>query len=329
MKPLLPKGSSNQGIPSYKTVEKSHFVLFSDSPVATCWKCDDSPCIKKSKLTSPNEMLVKGSSVPNYGVCPTNSISQNKAGEIEIDSANCTGCGLCVSSCPVNALTLGTEMLPITNNSNLEQVGLNFAKMRLVTAEGIGVKNLVIDSKLTSSSLKSVEKLLKYDADGKAVKLFVRNIFMKSEFKCRIRIEGDTNDPFELVGETSETAYPIEIAVGGDTLDSTRRILSGCARLISRGIIPINHLRPILIVDELPNSRSDIYRVIEDMDKYLGLQVRMIPLAMLQLLSYTELSLEQYFNTSGDFPASEWFWRSFISVSDVEESVIEILKLSK
>jgi hypothetical protein len=65
------------------------------------------------------------------------------------------------------------------------------------------------------------------------------------------------------------------------------------------------------------------------MDKYLGLQVRLIPLAMLQLLSYTELSLEQYFDTSGDFPASEWFWRSFISVSDVEESVIEILKLSK
>jgi ferredoxin len=329
MKPLLPKGSSNQGIPPNKTADKTYFVLFSDAPVTICWKCDDSPCIKKSELISPNEMLVKGSNVPNYGVCPTSSISQNRAGEIEIDSATCIGCGLCVSSCPVNALNLNTEMLPITNNSSLEQVGMKFAGMRLDTAEGIEVKNLVTDSKLISSSLKSIEKLLKYDTDGKSVKLFVRNIFLKSQFKCRMRIEGDTNDPFELVAETSETAYPIEIAVGGDTLDSTRRILSGCARLISRGIIPINQLRPILIVDELPNSRSDVYRVIEDMDKYLGLQVRMIPLAILQLLSYTELSLEQYFNTSTDFPASEWFWRSFLSASDVEESVLERLKLAK
>ena len=234
-----------------------------------------------------------------------------------------------MSSCPVKALNLSSEILPTTSNFILEQVGMEFSGMRLNVSQGIEVKDLTINAKVISSSLASMEKLLKYDTDGKAVKLFVRNIFLKSEFKCRIRIEGDTNDPFELVAETFDSAYPIEIAIGGDTLDSTRRVLSGSARLIAKGIVPINHLRPILIVDELPNSRSDVYRVIEDMNKYLGLQVKIIPLVVLQLLSYAELSLEEYFECSGNIPANEWFWRSLLSLSHADESALGSLKLSK
>ena len=329
MKPLSPKGSSNQGVPIHISPTITNFVLFSDSPMAICWKCDDSPCIRTTELVSPNDMLIKGSNVLNYNVCPTNSLSQNKAGEIKINHLSCSGCGLCISACPVNALNLNSELMPITDNSSLERVGLEFAQRRREVSQRIVAKEFPIDSITIFSSLKSIEKLLILDSDRKAVQLFVRNIFSKSGFKCRIRIEGDTNDAFELVAETSESAYPLEIAIGGDTLDSTRRILSGCARLISQGIIQINSLRPILIVDELPNSRSDVYRVIEDMNKYLGLDVKIIPLSILQLLSYTELSLEEYFKFSGDFPVSEWFWRSIVSVSDADESDLEILKLSK
>lgn len=329
MKPLLPKGSSNQGIPLGHSSDKRSFELFSDSHKGICWKCDDAPCIKKAELSSPSEMRIKGSNIPNYSVCPTNSIKQNEAGEIEIDFSTCTGCGLCVSSCPVKALNLNSEILPTTCNFIVEQVGMDFAGMRLNVSQGIEVKDFAINAKVISSSLASIEKLLKYDTDGKAVKFFVRNIFLKSEFKCRIRIEGDTNDPFEIVAENFDSAYPIEIAIGGDSLDSTRRVLSGCARLIANRIVPINHLRPILIVDELPNSRSDVYRVIEDMNKYLGLQLKIIPLVILQLLSYAELSLEEYFECSENIPANEWFWRSFLLLSHADESVLESLKLLK
>lgn len=329
MKPLAPKVSSNQGFPTNYSRDNSKFELFSDSPIAVCWKCNDSPCIKKGELVSPSDMLIKGSNVPEYSVCPTKSLSQNKVGEIEVNASSCTGCGLCISACPVNALTLNSEMLPSTKYANLEQIGERFQQMRRSKSEEIEIEEISITSTMVASSLKSVSKLLQLDSDGKAVQLFVRNIFSKSGFKSRIRIEGDTNDAFELVAETAHSAYPIEIAVGGDTLDSTRRILSGCASLISKGVVQIYNLRPILIVDELPNSRSDVYRVIEDIHRYLGLDLKIIPLSILQLLSFTEFNLEDYFNSSEDFPASEWYWRSLMSISNANESDLEILKLIK
>lgn len=329
MKPILPRGSSNQGLPTNYNLDKTKFVLFSDTPIAICWKCSDSPCIKKTNLTSPSDMLIKGSNVPEFNVCPTKSLSQNGLGELELTISSCIGCGLCVSACPVNALTLNSRMLPVVQNADLVPVGSKFLQNRLEKSLEIEVEELPISSSIIDSSLKSVQKLLKINSDGKSIQLFVRNIFSKSGFKARIRIEGDTNDAFEIVAETSQFAYPIEIAVGGDTLDSTRRILSGCASLISKGTVKIYNLKPILIVDELPNSRSDVYRVIEDMHKYLGLDLKIIPLSILQLLSFTEINLEEYFNCKEDFPASEWYWRSLLSISNVEESDLEVFKLTK
>lgn len=329
MKPLLPRSSGNQGIPIDISFDKTSFVLFSESPIAACWKCDDSPCIKKSELVSPSDMLIKGSNVPDYSVCPTKSISQNSAGEIVVVSSTCTGCGLCINACPVNALSLNSKMLPITKNSKLEPVGLDFVKMRSDRSRGIRIEEIPIHSTLIASSLKSIKRLLELDLEGKSVQILVRNIFSKSGFKCRIRIEGDTNDAFELVAEISQSAYPIEIAIGGDTLDSTRRILSGCASLISKNIVQIEDLKPILIVDELPNSRSDVYRVIEDMHRYLGLDLKIIPLSILQLISFAEISLVEYLNSSSDFPANEWYWRSIISSSNSDEADLESFKLAK
>ena len=329
MKPLHPKKSSQQGIPAGITRDENHFILFSETPLSICWKCDDLPCIKKAELVSPEQMIIKGSNMPEYNVCPTKSISQSKIGEIEINASTCIGCGLCVSSCPINAITLNSNMLPVAKYANLEGVGADFLQKRLEVSSEISFQELPITPAIIFSATKSVQKLLDLDSDDRSIQIYVRNIFSKSGFKSRIRIEGDTNDAFELVAETADFAYPIEIAIGGDTLDSTRRILSGCASLISKGIVKIHDLRPILIVDQLPNSRSDVYRVIEDMHKYLGLDMRIIPLSVLQLLSFSEISLEKYFNYPDDFPASEWYWRSLLSVTNANEIDLETFKLSK
>jgi Fe-S-cluster-containing hydrogenase component 2 len=328
MKALRPKESNHEGIPDTR-IDQRNYVLFAHAPTFPCLKCADSPCINLPKLTSPAEMLLKGSNLPDQSVCPTKSISQTNLGEIEVNAATCIGCGLCVSSCPVNSLVLNSKLQPISEEADLQDVGSDFQDIRNKISALVKPLNLAISPSLIGFSGMSVQKLLNSDLTDRSIQIYIRNIFLKSGYKCRIRIEGDNNDSFELVAETQEYVYPIEIAIGGDTLDSTRRILSGCATLISKGIVTTSKLRPVLIVDELPNSRSDIYRVLEDMQKYLGLDLRIIPLFILQLLSYTKIDLEKYFTSAVEFPANEWYWRSLLVVANVTENDLRSIKLSK
>lgn len=79
----------------------------------------------------------------------------------------------------------------------------------------------------------------------------------------------------------------------------------------------------------LPNSRSDIYRVIEDMNKYLGLDLKIVPLSIFQLLIYLEVSCEDYFTTVVDCPSSEWYWKNLKGIIGAKDSDLEALKLIK
>lgn len=329
MKPLSPRKSSIEGIPTNYSESNSKFDLFGESPRTECWKCADTPCIKMEALISPDAMIIQGSNLPDLNICPTKSISQNPTGEIVINESTCTGCGLCVLKCPVNALTLNKKLIPHSEYSSLEYLGSNFSRTRTEKAELLQRSVGVLSPDLISTAIRASSRMLEVDKDGKGIQLFVRNVFTQAGFKTRIRIEGDTNDAFELVAESKQAKYPIEIAIGGDTLNSTRRILSGCARLVSKGIVKVLDLKPLLIVDELPNSRSDIYRVIEDMNKYLHLDLKIVPLSILQVMVFTGMNLEEYFVIPGEYPASEWFWRSLMDISDAKEVDLELLKLSK
>lgn len=329
MKPLTPRKLNMEGIPVSYPESNSRFEFFSESPRSACWKCADSPCIKMDSLISQDTMIIKGSNLPDLNICPTKSISQNSSGEIVIDASTCTGCGLCVLNCPVNALTISNQSIPQSRYSSLRELGHKFIETRTEKAEKLHRGLESITPELIGTAIKACSRLLEVDNDGKGIQLFVRNIFTHAGFKTRIRIEGDTNDAFELVAESKQAQYPIEIAIGGDTLDSTRRILSGCARLVSKGIVQVADLKPILIVDELPNSRSEIYRVIEDMNKYLHLDLKIISLSILQIIVFSGISLEDYFVKPNVSAASEWFWRSFMEISDATEGNLEILKLSK
>ncbi len=329
MKPILPNKNHFEGIPFDIAGKKQDFEVFSNEPHNSCWKCSDSPCIKLAELVSPETMLIKGSNLPDYNVCPSKSIFKKELGEIEINKESCSGCGLCVVACPVNALVLNPKLIPISEYSELKNIGSNFHSARYERSTSILKKRQKINKDLVHIAIESTSKLLNLDFNGKNVQVFVRNAFTNSGLKAIIRIEGDINDAFELVVESDKAAFPIEIAIGGDTLDSTRRILSGCASLIAKGIVEVFSLKPILIVDELPNSRSEIYRVIEDMHNYLGLDLKIVPLSIFQLLIYLEVSLEEYFTTGLNCSSSEWYWRNLKEVIEANDSDMEELKLTK
>jgi Fe-S-cluster-containing hydrogenase component 2 len=329
MKPLLPRDNNREGMPTQQSIQKSTFEIFSNNSSAICWSCNDTPCMKISELTSPFEMTLKGSSLLEYNICPSSSITQNQNGEIEIDESTCSGCALCVLSCPVNAIKFNDIGFPMTTYGPLKSLGENFKSTRATVAKDIKRSSFRITSSLVTQSQNAVTKILGSDPGTKSVHILIRNLFKLNNFKARITIEGDTNDSFEIVAEKSEVIYPIEIAIGGDTLDSTRRIVSGCSKILSKSLVDITGLKPILVVDELPNSRSDIYNMIDDLKKYLRLDLKIVPLSVLQLIALTNLDLEHYFNVNKDFSPLQWYWKALQEISDTSDSELSDLLLIK
>lgn len=329
MKPIIPQGSSFQGVPNEVLDPGMTFTIKQKIHNLSCWKCDDTPCIKITSPFTPSSMKLFGSSSPDTNVCPSSALTRNSSGEIEVIDSSCSGCGLCILSCPVNALVLDERSLPVTMYSDLDRSHTEFNKMRQNRANQIARDSIQIDSDLVLDAIVAASALIGRDSDGKGLKIFTRNLFFLNSYKSRIRIEGDNNDSFELVAEKNRVTYPIEIAGAGDTLDSTRRIMSGCATLLAKKNFSLNELRPILIVDEMPNSRSDIYRILDDMSRYLGLKLKMVPVSALVVLAYSNQNLEDYFAVDIDVPAHEWFWRALKVISGCNMKVLEPLVLTK
>jgi Fe-S-cluster-containing hydrogenase component 2 len=329
VKPIIPARTTSQGIPTKLLNVESKFEVSVGNTQSPCWKCDDSPCIKLTMSASPLKMITKGSHSPDDSICPTKSITRNLNSEFEVDERTCVGCGLCVLACPVNSLALNTSSFPETKFSKLKDVGAEFHKERDVYALLMTRTPNTITSLGVMSAMEVVNKLLNQDKDGKSIRIYVRNIFSNNGFATRIKIDGDTNDSFEVVAEADPVVFPIEIAVGGDTLDSTRRIISGCARIIAKQTVSIERLKPILVVDQMPNSRSEIYRIIEDISNYLKLDIRIIPLNVLQLISLHQIDLQKYLMSDNECSPDEWFWLALKSVGNSSDSDLELLKLTK
>lgn len=329
MKPIIPQATSFQGVPREVLGSNAIFTIKKSAHNLSCWKCDDAPCIKITSASTPDSMKLSGSNSPDINVCPSSALTRNTGGELKVVDSKCSGCGLCILNCPVNALVLDEHSLPVTIYLDMDRSNSEFNKKRDIRARQIARVPIQIDINLVLDAINAATALIGRDLDGKGLKIFTRNLFILNSYKSRIRIEGDTNDSFELVAEKNRISYPIEIAGAGDTLDSTRRIMSGCATLLAKKNFSIQELRPVLIVGEMPNSRSDIYRILDDMSKYLGLKLKMVPMSALVVLAYSNQKLEDYFAVDINVPAHEWFWRALEVISGCSAEDLQPLMLTK
>lgn len=72
--------------------EKSRVKIMSKGPLedvpTLCRQCDEPPCVRE---------------------CPSDALIRSDHGVISVEEGKCEGCGICVSTCPYNAISLDPD----------------------------------------------------------------------------------------------------------------------------------------------------------------------------------------------------------------------------
>lgn len=253
-----------------------------------CLRCTDSPCSRLGREEQNVPSIPDQASVlASPEVCPVKAIVVSESGEPKIDQAKCVGCGLCVARCPTGALTLTGDPEKPTALQTLSEF------KRVGEAEGFAFRNALKASyRLSRPSVPDMARqvmrfrmgLRQTEMDwglsvNSVTRVLVRNAFISMGAKVALRNQGANSLLTELIVEEGERLYLVEISTTDDTLDAFRRVLSASARAIGRSAKSVEQVTGMLIVPSLPNRRVDLYRLVEDAERYLGIRFLVVPIA--------------------------------------------------
>ena len=249
----------------------------------TCLGCHDSPCMTLAvdDVALP-EALREFPGAPDRDICPTGAITFDASSEFaEVDGKACIGCGLCVARCPYGAVSLahdGVAVVEISDPDDLTaDVPVNSPSVTgHLRPERVG-RIGPIDHPALGHMPDSIADLNPHQRAR-----FVRNLLIECGIKCRTRRMGDTNVRMDGVLATSDGRLgPFEIEFRSDVLESQRELLEDVAVLRGRYGIEVTTIDPVSVLTQLPSTRTEYYRVMDDIEKVLGLRCRTVTVGAL------------------------------------------------
>ena len=286
--------SSINSINKIKVVPtKPATIHFNDgsSIISSCLKCPNTPCYNFSKSELKLKALPDCAYNPNNITCPTNAISIDKDTAFPvIDSNKCIGCGICAFRCPTKAIYIDNG-LAIVNKKVSEK---DTAHYTTISTDEFNSSLNIINSLKSEGSLVSESDLIMNNIykdilslnrlDSNLPNTFVRNILLSLGTTYNSSKTGDNNFRMDgLLGNSSHLGV-CEIEFGNDLLNSPRNILDDIAVICSRYSKDCNTLYPLIVSLELPNTRSEYWRVIQDINKVLNIKINSLSLGALLLL---------------------------------------------
>ncbi|RME57399.1 hypothetical protein D6779_08765 [Candidatus Parcubacteria bacterium] len=277
----------------YKHEERTEVMLADGrAGVGTCLGCGSATCMEKqdSELRLFGELDAFPGD-PSRDVCPTRAIrwdGKNLVAFVEV--ADCIGCGLCISRCPYGAINLANGM-----NATIETTDPDGLAVEGSTkGEHPKVKRSGQIAMLNAPAAANLPVTIGGLEDARTT-LLVRNLLNEVGLNARTRRRGDTNMRIDAVGfSRSGRPFVAEIETGAEALDSPRALLEDVAVLHSRYGYAVDEIDPVSIVLSLPNSRSEYYQVIRDIEKVLRLRCRTITIGALIALLWNCVKLEGF-----------------------------------
>jgi ferredoxin len=264
-------------------------------PVGGCLECPDAPCLRftPAELSAPVGLEI--SKHTDDMVCPSAAITMERPGVPEIDPDVCLGCGICISRCPVRAISLDDQgraavrevapdkKRPFAGSDAQFDAARSDAAVRITLSHDSGAD-------LAGQALHALTALTARRSPGgrpradtrRTAALLVRNAFLALGMPARLSVQGNNADPCEIAARLPDGGVVIgEIEYGGDGLDATRRAMAAVAIARSRLGVGVEHARPVVVILGLPNGRTDVYRLTDDLDQILDVKVCLLPMASL------------------------------------------------
>lgn len=256
-----------------------------------CISCVDEPC----RSLTVGERSVVGidsfSSDPGNSVCPVNAIEWDSVSEAPfIDAEACIGCGLCVSRCPVGAMTLKDQVASVSLPDG--RASLSLCSIGPIETFG-GRQRLQVDQLPAidaSYPIADDEEAVRItsllsEQDESVQRLAVRSASVAAGFAVSLSRKGDVHTRMDGSYSTEDGAIgSLEVEFGSESLEAVRASLDDVAVLNSRYDLAPERQTPLVVCAELPRNRQGYWQVVSDINTVFGMKISTASVGSLLLL---------------------------------------------
>lgn len=285
---------------------KGSYVLTSSgrNVFSKCIGCKNHKCC----IFEENELKLDKFGIPvdiRTNVCPTDAIVISKDGSISIDKYKCIECGLCMLRCPLGAIHFKDRSAYVEAFDNIIE---NPSKIDELKKEQM-MKN-IFSAKKTGSILTVdkehiahfYEKFSRLSSQYQIADILVRNLFIQLGCSYGIRRRGDTINRIDGILLKNNEKVLNEVELSEDVLESPRAVLDDIAIYKYKFVKKEDKVSGLITLAQLPNSRAEIWRVIDDIKKVLKVDIDVVTIGTLLCLTWNGVRLEEnefsFYNSS-------------------------------
>lgn len=271
----------------------------------SCIGCEAPRCIRYSSEELQSSFLADFPSDHSDMVCPTNAIAIQDDGIASINTDACISCGLCINRCPMGAISIsenGSVKVANTPNSIFVE---NKGKHAETVSTFLNIKKAGVYAVESPDLIEHFSDMLEKASakiGGNFKNILVRNFLIELGNETLIRRRGDVYLRMDGVVSHKYMIAALEIEGSAEAiLDAPRNILDDIAVLCSRYGLDKDKACGLIVSYALANQRTEYWRVIDDIEAVLGINIYTITIPALAILLWNRAGLDlSLYLTSAD-----------------------------